>query len=333
MSGPATGPRIVETGPGAPGWEDFVSLGERPSIAALPMFLGYGSAAHFLVYERGGRAVGRVTAAVNRRVPQDPACGDVGYLGHLVVPPRGGREMVSEALAWLSARGVGVVRAPVDLSTWYGNRVNLGPFDRPRFALEPEYGPEVVGLLVGFSERQRYYSTEVPQILGPVDAWRGHERRARSAGIAFRRLDPSRMDRELALVHGLIHRSFSAAFSFSRVDLDEFGLAMGGLLRLVEPELLIFAVSGQTGQEVGFAFGYRDPSDRTRLVVKTLGVSPEARGTGTGSALVARLHRAGHTLGCTSAIHALMNESSHSRAISAHGSQVFRRYVMLEKAF
>ena len=68
------------------------------------------------------------------------------------------------------------------------------------------------------------------------------------------------------------------------------------------------------------------------FIIKTLAVDPAHRQAGLGSWLVGSAHGVAHDLGWTEGgIHALMWTGSHSRSISQHAGQIFRRYALFEK--
>lgn len=321
-------------GPAAAGWAAFTDAAPRPPRQALEQrlghFAGYGRCCHLLAL-RGGRVVGRLSAILNSRTAPGEGGASVGFLGHLLAPPEpeARHELMRAALDWLSSQGVGVVRAPVNLSTWYENRLPVRGSARPPFFGEPPAEPAVAAWLAeqGFAPCWSYASAEVPALEAPLPGWAGWVGRFTAAGGRLRTFDPARAEQELALLHRLSQQAFAGNFSFSPIDLAEFGDLYRPLLPALLPELALFALD-RAGEEVGFCFTFPDPGAPHVLLVKTLGVLPRARGSGAGTALVAAAHERGAALGLRSAVHVLMNQASASRAISAHGGRIFREYAL-----
>lgn len=335
---------ILETAPGdGRGWALFVAAGPSPSGPVLERrlehFERYGRAAHLVAVDRATqRPLGRITAAVNPRIAPDPDTGGaVGIVGHLQAPPPGpaASALLGRALEVLDELGARLVRGPINLSTWYENRLPVQDHAPavPPFYGEPAPAPETLRWLSegGFTVRWRYLSTTVDELLAPLEEWRGARERFQAAGLRVRALAPSRPDDEVGLLYRLSQEAFAGNFSFAGLDPAEFAALYGPLLPALVPELVLFA-EDEAGEAVGFCFCLPDPHAPTTLVVKSLGVLPSARRTGAGTTLVAEAHRRAAELGCTRAIHALMNQASHSRRISAHGGRPVREYALYERA-
>ena len=126
-------------------------------------------------------------------------------------------------------------------------------------------------------------------------------RRALSLGISVRPLCMDRLREELTGVHALTIECFRDAFLFAPICRDDFLAHYLELSTKVQPGLILLAE--QSGRLIGFIFAVPDLLQAGRgvaidtMVIKTLAVHPEFRGTGVGRLLAARCHEAAYGLG------------------------------------
>ena len=294
--------------------EHFLSFGaapdlDRPRFAALQ---------RILVIPNVARVVARLA-------------GDVGMLGFFEArnEPQAVHELLHEAARWLRGRGATTVVGPIDGDTWHRYRVNAGPFDTPRFLLEP-WNPEFYAALwegAGFTVVESYSSKRVgvPPLAAQLAPM--HER-AIARGYRLRPIDPQRLREELALIWEISRTIFRDNAFYADISLDEFLGLYDGIERLLVPELVLFA-EGPGGDTAGFIFAYPDSAPRA-VDVKTLGVLPQHRRGHVGWALLHRVYTTGLAMGRDIAHHCLMRDGNASQSMDAGHGTTFRRYLLYE---
>lgn len=319
---------------------------EASLLRADHPFLRVGSWRAFSATRRG-RPVARLVASIDGRQRADGRpVGAVGFIAG-----RDTEALISAmetAISWLATTGVGVVRCPVQLSTWFGHRAVLDGFPEaggaPWFVMEPRNSPALADAIraTGFVEAHRAVSYLVDHERAIARNQRGLARLHR-AGFHDRPLDLTRPVDELRRLHRLSSAIFAGAWGYSELSFEEFAALYEPLLGTVDPRLLRI-VESSDGEAVGFVFGVMDPgmgtkpsldrtNDECRLVVKTIGVLPgvRRRWPGVGSALVAIVHEVARGLGSVGGIHALMAEGSSAHRASTKWGTSFRTYATFEK--
>lgn len=279
----------------------------------------------------GGSPVSRVVARLSP-VLKDDASTAIGMLGFFE-----GRDDVAtarmlfmEATSWLRARGAGRIVGPMDGDTWHRYRVNVGPFVRAPFPLEP-WNPAWYGELwerSGFSRLEMYSSKWIDDVGVLIPALETGKRRAEDRGVRIRRLVRDRLRDELALIHEISSRIFADALLYSPISRDEFLALYSGIERFLDPELVLFAETSE-GEAVGFVFAYDDPA-RPAVHYKTIGVLPEWRRPGVAAALSHHVYTAALQRGRPQGNHALMRDDNRSQALDQGHGEVFRRYALYE---
>ncbi len=263
--------------------------------------------------------LGPATRLGETLVTVNPALAPVGCIGAV-----GSADELEAAEAWLREQGCTRAWGPMEHATWFSYRANLGPADRPPFFGEPAADPQP-WRSAGYQEIARYASAQCPN---PEAIAYGE-----SKGITGVTLRPmGGFEQTIADIHGLSHAAFARAHGFTPLPLPALMALYAPLQQVVDPRLVLFAERG--GEVIGFVFGIADLAapGSGRFLVKSLAVHPDAQRGGLGAWLVGELHRVADGLGFTHGIHALMWAGSRSRAISAHGGEVFREYGLFEKA-
>jgi hypothetical protein len=344
---------MIELGPGDPApeaWQPGRSPAEQRLLAPDHPFLQHGRWRGFADGDEREPAA-RIVASVDPR--QRTAAGPLGCLGFATLTPArsagnavtpNARRVLAAAVDWLRGQGAVVVRAPVQLSTWYGHRVVTGGFPDedglPPFPLEPRADRALLALLEagGFTSAHHAVSCLVdPRAVvaeaGPALA------RATLGGLRDRAIRLDDIDAELALLHRLSTEIFRGTWGLSEIGLEEFaaiyrpfaGVADAGLIRILE---------AAGGAPVGFALGLggvADPGPASpggpAFVLKTIGVTAEARRRypGLGAALAAMVHRAALERGCAAGIHALMAQGSNAHRLSLRWGREIRAYATYER--
>jgi hypothetical protein len=307
-------------------------------------FLRHGTWRAFALDGRGGVGT-RAVASLDARQQSDGR--PVGCIGFVSIGEAAGgdaaaglREVLGAAAAWLRRQGVGEIRCPVQLSTWYGHRAVTGGFTEaggpPPFLLEPRNGPALVeGLAtLGFMPAHRAVSTFAASDAVLAD---GAEvlRRPGLRSLRDRPLRFEDLDAELRLLHALSLEIFRDNWGSSQISLDEFISVYRPVAHIADPEL-VRVLESPTGEPIGFAFALPGApatsaasGDAPPFVVKTLGIVPAARRRtpGIGVALTAMIHRAAVERGHRRAIHALMTDDDAAHRLSTRWGPALRTYA------
>jgi len=269
------------------------------------------------------------------------APGTTGLIGQFASRHSGtGTALLRDTAHQLLARGATRVLGPMNGSTWA----------RYRFALqEPSSATNVLPFLgepsnpveypaqfiaAGFRETAGYESRITRDIHAANSRATAAEATASARGIVVAPIELARFDDELRALHELSVRTFAGNLYYSPIGVEEFISAYTPMRALLDPSFVLLARAADASL-IAYVFAYPDPVSLHagrphRLILKTLAVDPAWRGIGIGALLVERLHLAARARGLTAVIHALMHVDNDSMKISAHTTQLFRRYAMYE---
>jgi L-amino acid N-acyltransferase YncA len=291
-----------------------------------------------LVAVRDGALVARCSLWWN----DVPALGDdrLGVIGHFgALDGDAALAMLDAACEDLAQEGRTRAVGPMDGNTWQRYRLVVERGTEPPFLLEPTNPPEWPTYFTdaGFSPLAGYLSAlnedltrRDPRAAAVVD-------RLTETGVRVRELDSSRFDEELARIHRVAVSSFRDAFLYTPISEAAFIAQYRAIQPLVRPELVLLAE--RDGEPVGFAFSLPDALEAARgapartIIIKTLAILPDRRAySGLGSLMADRTHESARELGYTRAIHALIHESNHSRAVSERTGRTIRRYALFARA-
>lgn len=307
-----------------------------------------------LIAHVGGRAVARCSLWW-RSAPTASkwVAGErVGCIGHYAATDRdAAAELLTTACAHLQAAGCTLAMGPLDGSTFRAYRLvtaqtltNEAP--RPPFLLEPSNPEEWTADFrdAGFDVWSEYVS-DLAALDGPDPQLASRTTALAEQEIHLRTLDPvifsqaatasSAFDRELARIYPLVMTAFANNPLFNAISYGEFHAQYAPVRALLVPELVVMAE--RASELVGLLFALPDFAQAQRgaaidtVILKTLAVLPSLSGIGLGSLLTAHVHTRAHELGYRWAIHALMHAQNHSRRISAHTAQPFRRYALFAR--
>lgn len=275
------------------------------------------------------------------------APGPSGLVGHIrLAEGPGGTEvpgstaalaaLLGRACGELAARGVRRVLGPMNGSTWARYRLVTdpapdGPPPEPPFFMEPWTPPSHLEAFrtAGFDVRTRYLSAIIR------DLTRADPRREEAlSGLRERgiRLAPIRMghfEEELADLHALSVEAFSGNPLYSPQPWPVFREMYARVRPLVDPSFVRLART-EGGELKGFFFALPDPALPSRVILKTVAVTADARGTGLGPLLLDEPRRLAVDGGYEALIHALMHEENPSARISSRSARIIRRYALLE---
>jgi GNAT superfamily N-acetyltransferase len=201
---------------------------------------------HFIA-RRGGRAVGRVSAAVNRRF-NDHYGSRTGFFGFFEVEddPEAAAALLDAARDWLKARGMETMRGPGEYSNATHERqgVLVDGFEFPP-TVELTHNPPYYGALLegwGLRKVKDYVAYRIDFRDVPVDRVRrlaaAVRRRTR---ITTRAADLSRFNEEVRLIVRIYNEAWAANWGFLPLTGDEADALAESLRPVVDPGLVRFA--------------------------------------------------------------------------------------------
>ena len=285
--------------------------------------------------ENDGQPIGRIAANLSG-LPQ------TGYVGFFEVDSRHARAagaarlLIDAACSFLQGKATRVF-GPVNLNTWLPYRFRVDARDERSFAWEPVNPPEYAEhfLAAGFARSADYHSTAFGNLEQFLDRTEADYRAALANGFRFRKLDWSRLlAGEAAALYRLTNQVFEDSFLFETAPQPLFDLFIG---TLGKPELdcTHFAVSPQ-GDDVGFFYAFTDrhpPSPaadpETYIVLKSTGVTKEARGQGLSNALAHLSVKSGLAKGARYCIAALVRSGLQSESYARKGDLFWQHHYAL----
>ncbi|OAB60723.1 hypothetical protein AY599_08290 [Leptolyngbya valderiana BDU 20041] len=335
-----------------------VSIASQLSPSENNPFLQYGEFQAFLAIDESDRAVGRIVAALNRRLIERESR-NIGLFGYFecIDDAEVGRSLLEVASSWLRDRGATTVRGPIDLSTHNSCLFLVDGFDSPPMLMMPYNPPYYPQLLEreGWVKAKDAYAYDFP--MEPLsDKFEKAYRVALKAGVTFRpvNLKGEGFDRDVRKIYQLFTQAFSNNWSSSPRSEEEFFEEAQQLKTLVDPA--IFPIAEYDGEMVGFFMGlpdynialkhvngqlnwwgilkflwYRRQIDRARMI--TLCALPEFRRKMVPLALVYLAMQGGQKSGYKRAELSWIWEDNYpSRKITeASGGTIFKTYRVYEK--
>ena len=291
--------------------------------------------ARLLVVRSGDSVVARASIRVADALTGAPGC--TGLIGHYEArDAAAGVAVLGRAMELLAADGVDRIVGPMDGTTWDRYRLALpapGTGEPAPFLTEPTNPPEYPSHweAAGLEVAEWYVSQLVEELDVLAERARDPARSIEERGLTVASLDPTRYDDALIELHRLSLSAFADNPYYSPITLERFRALYGPMKDALDPELVLVARKGND-DAVGFVLAFPDLLDPagkpTRVVVKTLAVTPAGRGIGLGSLLTHEVHRRAAEQGYTAAIHALMHVRNDSLKISSHGGRVYRHYAL-----
>lgn len=311
--------------------------GTAPSTPAIERNIArpeFAARQRLLVAFEGERPVARVAARVapQLRDTDGTPCGLLSFFeahDHRAATVA----LLDAGTAWLREQGVRTVYGPMDGDTWHRYRVNVGPFHRPPFPLEPWNPPyyESLWRAAGFDAVESYSSKWIEQVESLLPGLEPGVQRSQSRGVRIRGLRRDRLEEELAIVHALSSRIFEDAFLYTPIPRGDFLAMYAPLGGALDPSLVIFAESPE-GEPVGFVFAYADPAVPA-VHYKTIGVLADWRRSAVAAALSHHVYTNALAMGRPQGNHALMRDDNRSQALDQGEGEVFRRYRLFGKAW
>ncbi|HEX7088987.1 MAG TPA: hypothetical protein VF192_02555 [Longimicrobiales bacterium] len=345
---------------GDPAWVPPLLSDQRKVLDRRHPFHAHAEVEYFLAW-RGGEAVGRVAALVNRRYNEFHG-ERTGFFGLFESIADEGvvAALLGAAEAWLRARGMERVVGPMNLSTndeLFSPGVLVDGFDRPpsiMMAHGRPYYPELLEA-AGYAKAKDLVAYWMEGERPPERLLRGIARLQKAEGVVVRSLDLRRFDEEVRAIQDVYHSAWERNWGFVPMTDAEFEHLARSLRPVVEPRLCVIAEVG--GQAVGFAltlpdyhqvlkrlngrllpFGilkflwYRRKIDAARVL--TLGLRPGYRHRGLDAMMIVHIWeqavRLGYAQGECSWV--LEDNWEMRRGIERVGGRVYKTYRVYEKA-
>lgn len=338
-----------------PQWVPPLRRQERARLTASNPLFAHGEARLFLA-RRDGEIVGRVAVILERRHLERWRDG-AGFFGFFeaVADEEVAAVLFDAARAWLRARGLTVMRGPVNPSAHDECGLLTEGFDRPPRILMAYNPPYYPGLLerVGLRPVRELlsYEVEIPPVL--LERVGAVARVAAERGVRIRPLDPGRLAAEAEVFRRLYNAAWSENWGFVPMSEGEVAAMASRLRPVLVPELALFAEAGS--RPVGFVLCLPDVNPALRLLkgrvtpwglvrfrrrarsldelrLMALGVLPEYRRRGVEALLLQETFGAIRRLGYRRAeLGWILEENSVTRRLAERwGARVVKRYRMYE---
>lgn len=199
----------------------LITPGENP-------WFGHGEA-QFLLAERDGRAVGRISAQIDRLVLEHMGEG-LGQWGMLEAEDEGtAAALIGAAEDWLRTQGMTRAMGPISISIWDEPGLLVKGHDHPPMVMMGHHDPRYEAWIeaAGYRGVKDLYTYEL-DVAGdfPPLIQRIVQSGAKSDRIRIRPVDKSRFDEEAALILGILNDAWSDNWGF--IPLTEAEIAYAG---------------------------------------------------------------------------------------------------------
>ncbi len=348
-----------KTNAGDPNWVPPLRMAVEPLLDRRKHpFHRHAEVAYFLA-ERGGEAVGRVAAIVNR-AHNDYHGDTVGFFGFFesVDDPAVAGALLDAAAGWLRARGRTVMRGPMNFSTNEECGLLVDGFDSPP-TIMMTHNPRFYGALLegaGMEKARDLLAYWIPGGRVPERLVRGAERIARRDRVRVRTLRMDRLDEEIRIIERVYNAAWNRNWGFVPMTAAEFAAMAKDLKPVADPDLCLIAEVD--GEAVGFSLALPDLNqalkhlpdgrlfpfgllkllwhkrkiDVARLI--TLGFTPEYQKAGLGTLLYLKTFETGIRKGYRGAEASWILEDNWEmrRAIERIGAYVVKTYRIYDRA-
>jgi hypothetical protein len=214
-------------------------------------FFEHAEAALWLAW-RDGRAVGRISAQIDRLAPEADGL-KLGYFGMLASEDNAETmaALFDTAETWLTQRGMGVVRGPFDLSINQTSGLLVEGFDTPPSLLmghdQPWLGPGIERL--GYAKAKDLVTYRMNVKGGLMERLRKLAER-NSEGVVVRSIDMRRYREEIALIASIFNDAWVDNWGFTPLTDAEI-TAMGNEMKpILDPGLV--KIAELRGEPVAF---------------------------------------------------------------------------------
>ncbi|NER38304.1 MAG: hypothetical protein F6J93_30845 [Oscillatoria sp. SIO1A7] len=224
-------------------------------------FCQYGEFQQFTAISSTGETLGRIVAAINRRLIEREGK-PVGLFGYFesIEDFEVARALLEAACQWLRDRGMTVARGPIDLSTHNRCLFLVDGFDSPPMLMmpyNPPYYPEFMEK-AGWQKAKDAYAYYLPLDRPLPDKYLKGYQIAQSSGITFRsmNLKGKEFEEDCRSLYRIFTRAFVNNWSSNARTEEEFIEEAKDLQRIGDRKLLLLAED--KGNAVGFWMGFPD---------------------------------------------------------------------------
>jgi len=249
------------------------------------------------------------------------------------------RDVIEEAVAWLTERGRRRVWAPMNGDIWHGYRATTRGFDLDPYLGEPRTPPAHADWLeaAGFAVRQRWHSFELDgrAPLDELGALHADARRELPAlGYRLTPLEGLPFDAIATRLHALLDRSFDGFLGYTPLSAEEFRAVLGPAGPALEPRASVF-LEGPSGEDAGYSVAFDDTGRAARGARSLLhlgGLVPGARRRGVARGVLGDVVSRLRALDRPSVLVTLVAEGSPVRKLFGRFAEDRRReYALFER--
>lgn len=245
-----------------PNWVQPLRSSIAKQLSPENTFFQYGECQQFIaVSETSGEALGRVVAAINKRLIEREKQ-QIGLFGYFecVEDFEVAKALLDKACEWLSDRDIKTVRGPIDLSTHNNCLLLVDGFDSQPLVMmpyNPSYYPEFIEK-AGWQKAKDAYAYDLDLKKPLPDKFEKGYKIASKSGINFRplRLKGEEFDEDCRRLYRLFTTAFANNWSSSARTEEEFLEEAKDLQQLVDPN--IFCIAEDNGKMVGFFMALPD---------------------------------------------------------------------------
>jgi hypothetical protein len=289
----------------------------------------YGGFRNFILIDNG-KPVAHISAIVDSRLPKE--VGLVGYF-ECVDSTVYAKEIFNATCEFLKKNEKSVIHGPVDFTTWQNFRISY-PSSTPPFFTEPYTLSYYKDLFEDFG-----FTVAQCNITKVRDVARGglipHEDSfiaARKTGFSFTVATKDMVVDLLPEIYKITLESFRDTWSFIPVSYEEFEYQHDGVDTHVDSGVVV-VVHALDGKLAGFCFSVADIfcKDKKKLVVKTLGISPEFQGGNTGKATLYFTEATAKQAGFEMLYYSTMRtDNKKIQSMTGNTHDIYRKYAAYE---
>jgi len=209
---------------------------------------------------KSGKPVGRISALINHnhnRFHEEKT----GFFGFFEAQPQYpiAQNLLDQARSWLKARGMEVMRGPMNFSTNDECGILVEGFDSSPMIMMP-YNPSCYQKFMenyGLKKAKDLYAYLIDHSQQPPERMRKvAERVKEKEGLHIRQINLKRFEEEIKLVKQIYNQAWSKNWGFVPMTDDEFNHLAKDLKRFMVPELVLIAEVN--GEPAGFSMALPD---------------------------------------------------------------------------
>ena len=219
-----------------PAWISPLKLVEERRFKPVHPFYSFADVSLFVAF-RGGEAVGRISAQVNKRhlAAHNDATGHFGFFD-CVDDPEVAKALVDAAASWLRERGMTRMVGPLNYSTNEESGLLVDGFDTPPALLmthaRPWFGPQLEQ--AGLTKVTDLYAYRMDPKNAPDQLVRLAQKAMESGRITVRLLDTKRLMAEIECLVDIFNDAWSQNWGFvpfDRLEIDAMAAELKPFLR------------------------------------------------------------------------------------------------------